>query len=271
MSAIAFANGSGEAGSSKQAPVLLSQAAVILSALALWQLVATSDIVSEQSMAAPGPVLGRLVELAGTSGLWEAVGATLAGWAIGLGLALTIALPLGILLGRSPFAFRSSRFVVDFLRTIPALGIIPLAALLFGTSRTTELVVVVPACVFPLLLQTIYGVRDVDPSVLETARSLRITFGDTMRRVIIPSATPFVATGLRIAAVMAMLLAISVELLVLVPGVGRELARAQQNGAVVDVYAYTLIAGLMGYLVVLGFSSLERRVIHWHPSQRRSA
>jgi ABC-type nitrate/sulfonate/bicarbonate transport system permease component len=252
-------------------PTPVTQALVLVGLVVVWQLVDAVGVVSAQALSGPVEVARALAGLLSSSAVWTEIGQTLTGWSIGLSVATAVAVPLGMLLGASSPAYRSSRFVIDFLRTIPALGIIPLASLLYGSTRSTELLIVIPACLWPLLLQTIYGVRDVDPVALESARSFRLGRRRTLTRVVLPSATPFIATGLRIAAVIGMLLAISVELLVRVPGVGNGLARAQGNAATDDVYAYTVIAGLMGLVVVLVFARVERALIHWHPSQRSSS
>lgn len=249
-------------------PALVSQVLVVAAALGAWSWLAASDMVSDTALAGSVESFRRLYDLLGTSEPWTAVGQTLTAWSIGLAAATAVAIPLGLLLGRSTFAYRSSRFTIDFLRTIPALGLIPLAALVYGASRDTVLVIVIPACIWPLLLQTIYGVRDTDPLAIETARSYGLNRWSILRRIVLPSAMPYIATGVRLSAIIAMLLAIAVELLVLVPGVGSLIAVAQRNGETVDVFAYTLLAGFLGLAVVLLFGRLERRVIAWHPSVR---
>ena len=249
-------------------PALVSQVAAVAAALAVWSWLAATDTVSDTALAGSVESFARLAELLGTPEPWNAIGQTLTAWSISLAVALAVAIPLGLLLGRSTLAYRSSRFTIDFLRTIPALGLIPLAALVYGASREAVLIIVVPACIWPLLLQTIYGVRDTDPVAVETARSYGLGRWSILGRVVLPSALPYIATGVRLSAIIAMLLAISVELLVLVPGVGSLIAVAQRNGETVDVYAFTLLAGFLGLAVVLLFSRVERRVIAWHPSVR---
>lgn len=249
-------------------PALASQVSAVAAVLAVWSWLAVTDQVSDTALAGSVESFARLAGVLGTSESWTAIGQTLTVWSISLAVALAVAVPLGLLLGRSTLAYRSSRFTIDFLRTIPALGLIPLAALVYGASREAVLIIVIPACVWPLLLQTIYGVRDTDPVAVETARSYGLGRWSILGRVVLPSALPYIATGVRLSAIIAMLLAISVELLVLVPGVGSLIAVAQRNGETVDVYAYTLLAGFLGLAVVLLFSRLERRVIGWHPSVR---
>lgn len=241
---------------------------MITGIIVLWQLIDQFDLVSAQALAGPLATAEALFGMLAGGQLWVEMGQTLTGWSIGLLVAVAVSVPLGVLLGSSTLAYRSSRFLIDFTRTIPVLGIIPLATLMYGSSRSTELFLVIPACIWPLLLQTIYGVRDVDPVALETARSFRLGRMRTLSKVVIPSAMPFIATGLRISAIIGMLVAISVELLVRVPGLGSGLARAQGNGATADVYAYTLVASLLGLAVVIVFARIEKALIGWHPSQR---
>ncbi len=249
-------------------PALASQVAAVAVVLAAWSWLAVTDRVSDSALAGSMESFVRLVEVLGASGTWTAIAETLTAWSISLAVALVVAIPLGLLLGRSTLAYRSSRFTIDFLRTIPALGLIPLAALVYGASREAVLIIVIPACIWPLLLQTIYGVRDTDPLAIETARSFGLGRRSILGRIVLPGAMPYIATGVRLSAIIAMLLVISVELLVLVPGVGSLIAVAQRNGETVDVYAYTLLAGFLGLAVVLVFRALERRVIAWHPSVR---
>lgn len=249
-------------------PAPVSQVAAVAAILAVWSWLAATDQVSDSALAGSVESFARLAEVLGTSESWAAIGQTLTAWSISLAVALAVAVPLGLLLGRSRLAYRSSRFTIDFLRTIPALGLIPLAALVYGASREAVLIIVIPACIWPLLLQTIYGVRDTDPLAIETAHSYGLGRRSILGRVVLPSAMPYIATGVRLSAIIAMLLVISVELLVLVPGVGSLIAVAQRNGETVDVYAYTLLAGFLGLAVVLLFTALERRVIAWHPSVR---
>ncbi len=243
-------------------------ALVLLSPLALWQAARLADVVSESALPAPLATLERLVALLGTTDTWVAIGQTLLGWGISLAAAIAIAVPLGITLGLSRFWRGSTLFPVEFLRTVPPLAYIPLAAILFNTDRNAELLLVIPACCWPLLVHTVEGVRDVDPLMLETARSYRLGRHRRIVGVVLPSSLPFLGTGLRIAATTGMLLAIGAELLLGVPGLGAQLARAQAGAAVTDVYAYTIIAALLGLAVTLAFDRVERRIGGWHPSRR---
>ena len=106
-----------------------------------------------------------------TSGFWAAVGNTLQGWALGLGIAALIAIPAGILIGSSRLLYRALRGVIEFLRPIPSVALIPLAVLVYGSGLESKVFLAAFAATWPLLMQTLYGVQDVDPVATDTARS----------------------------------------------------------------------------------------------------
>jgi ABC-type nitrate/sulfonate/bicarbonate transport system permease component len=204
-----------------------------------------------------------------TAAFWHAIGATMETWAIGLGLAIAIAIPLGILIGTTPPVYHSLRFVIDFLRPIPSIALIPLFIIVFGVTLRLNVYLVTIASFWPLLFQTMYGVQDVDPVARDTARAYGL--GPTMRFffVYVPGATPYIATGLRLAASYALLTAIGAELIVGgIPGIGSLIFRAQQSGNAQAQWALIVASGLIGLGIAFCFSWLEKRTLRWHPSQR---
>jgi ABC-type nitrate/sulfonate/bicarbonate transport system permease component len=140
--------------------------------------------------------------------------------------------------------------------------------LLFGTEPKSTLLLVVYASFWQVLVQVLYGVRDVDPVARETARSYRFSALTTVRTVTWPTALPYIATGFRLAASVALILEITGELIIGTSGLGRSIAVAQSSGAVAPMYALVVVAGLIGVVVNLLARVLERRVLRWHPSVR---
>jgi ABC-type nitrate/sulfonate/bicarbonate transport system permease component len=161
--------------------------------------------------------------------------------------------------------------VIEFLRPVPSVALIPLAILVYCTGLTSKVFLVAFASTWPLLIQTIYGARDLDPVQLETARSFRIRRHDRILRVTLMGAVPYIATGLRIASATALILAITAELIIGSPGIGRSINIARQGGAVAEMYALIATTGLLGWALNSLFAIGERRVLHWHPSQRKAA
>jgi ABC-type nitrate/sulfonate/bicarbonate transport system permease component len=219
----------------------------------------------------PSLALQTLLAELGSAGFWGAVGHTLQGWGYGLLLAVVLAVPLGMAIGSSDLAYRAVRVPLEFLRPIPAVALIPLAVLVYGTGLTSKLFLVVFASFWPLFVQTLYGMRDIDPVSLEAARSYGLGRLDRMRYVVLPSTLPYVATGLRISSAVALILAVTAELVIGAPGLGREIEVARVGGDNRLMYALIIATGGLGLLVNSAFGRAERRLLHWHPSQRRLA
>ncbi|MDI6028068.1 ABC transporter permease subunit [Corticibacterium sp. UT-5YL-CI-8] len=237
----------------------------------IWEVTARSGLVGAEVLPPLGPTLGKIGELIALGDIPARAGETLGGWAISLAIATVVAIPFGVLVGSSDFAYRSTRLIVDALRSVPPLGLIPLALLLFGARRYTELMVTVPTMLWPIMLQVAYGIRDIDPMTLETSRSMRLSRRVLYTQVIFPAILPYLMTGLRLASIMGLLLCIGVEVLTLVPGVGSAIAIAQSVGAVLDVYAYTLVAIGLGVAMTALAYAVERAVVPWKASSRRAS
>lgn len=260
-----------EPGPSRRAAVTLaSQIAAVLAFLALWQSVATRGSLAS-SLPTPGETASALVALAGTAEFWAAVGDTLTSVGLGLAISLVVALPLGLLIGSGRFAFLSTRFTIDVLRTIPPVTLVPLVLLLYGPTLRYTLLLIVFGTIWPLLLQAIYAVREVDPVARDMARAYRLGPLLRFRALLVPSSLPFLVTGLRIAATIALLLSVTAELLGNAPGLGNEILLAQTNGLVPQVYAYVLVTALVGLAINGVLLVLQRRLLFWHGDFRRNA
>jgi ABC-type nitrate/sulfonate/bicarbonate transport system permease component len=215
--------------------------------------------------------VAELVRQLGDGGFWSAVASTLVGWAIGLGLAAAVAIPTGIVVGSTPLLYRALRVPIEFLRPIPSVALIPLAILVYGTGMQSKVFLIVFASFWPLLVQTLYGVQDVDPVAQDTARSFGFPRSQRLLRVTLPSAVPYIATGLRLASTVALILAVTAELVIGSPGLGREINLAQSGGAAELMYALIIVTGLMGWGLNALFARGERRLLHWHVSHRPRA
>jgi ABC-type nitrate/sulfonate/bicarbonate transport system permease component len=147
-------------------------------------------------------------------------------------------------------------------------ALIPLAVLVFGTQLPNKIFLVTFACFWPLLFQAIYGVQDVDPVAEDTARAFGFNRLQRLYMVTLPSAAPYLATGLRLASSVALILAVTSELVVGVPGLGRSINVAQSSGDYASMYALIAVAGMLGILLNATFRRVERRALRWHPAQR---
>lgn len=209
-------------------------------------------------------VVADLWELLPTGTFWSSVLDTLQGWAIGLGLATAAAVPIGLLLGTSTFAYRGTRVIVEVLRPVPSVALIPLAILVFDRGLVTKVFLVGFGAFWPVLVHTTYGARGTEPLALATARAFRIPRLTTFVKVVLPSALPSIATGVRIASAFALMIAVTVEIVIGAPGLGQQIVLSQSGGDPARMYVYVLATGLVGLAIALVFGRVERRLMAPH-------
>ncbi|MGH3246987.1 MAG: ABC transporter permease [Trebonia sp.] len=244
---------------------LAGQLVFIVGVLCVWILAYATGFISSEALPSPWAVLRDLVDGLGTSVFWDGVGNTLEPAAVGLLAAVVIGVPVGLVTGTYRFAERSARLPIEFGRAFPVIAILPVMLLIMGPTLTMKAVVVFIACVFPLVIQAQYGARSVSEAVAETVRSYRVPRLLRFRKVVLPAATPSVMTGIRLASTMAVLVAVGVEILTTVPGIGQQLAQAQQDDNPAVAYAYIVTAGVIGYAATRLSELAEARALAWRP------
>jgi ABC-type nitrate/sulfonate/bicarbonate transport system permease component len=246
---------------------LLGLLGLVLFALVL-ELLPRTGLVSKDYFPPFSTMIRALVDEAGNASFWTAVRDTVVAWGVGLAIALVAGIAVGVLLGSVEVLRRITASTVEFLRPVPSVALIPLAVLVFGLGLESTLLLVVYASFWQVLIQVIYGVHDVDPVARDTARSYQLGRWAQLRYLVWPTALPYVMTGVRLAAAVALILAVTAELIIGSPGLGHEIAVAQSSGAVPLVYALVIVTGLLGVIVNLAARALERRTLSWHSSLR---
>ena len=237
--------------------------------LALLQLLTASGLLGRHFPTVVA-VAQSLAEQIGTQVFWDRVVETLTAWAAGFLIAAVLAVPAGLVIAANRLVFRSTRLLIDFLRPIPPVAVLPLAVLLMGTGTEMKIYLVAFSAVFPILFQTMYGVQDVDPVTRDTTRAYGLSNWQQYRHVVLPSATPYIATGLRLAATIALVVTVATELIVGSSGLGYGINQVRYADDVPAMYALIFVTGLIGWLITIGFSALEKRVLHWHHSHRET-
>jgi ABC-type nitrate/sulfonate/bicarbonate transport system permease component len=248
----------------------LWQLACFVVVLTLWALVSGLGLISAEALPSPAAVLRSFLHIVATSEFWQAVGDTLRGAVVGLAFAIAIGVPLGLITGTYAAAEQSSRLLVDFLRSFPIIALLPVFLLIEGSTPNMKATVVFIACLFPVFLQAQYGARSVSPMIAETIRSYRIPRLLRFARVIVPSATPSIMTGVRLAATTSVLVAIGVEILSTLPGIGHEVTQEQQAGNSATAFAYIFVSGLLGYGINRGSELVESVLLRWRPPAQAS-
>ncbi len=244
---------------------------VVIGVLALWEIVVRAGILSDSQFPPMTATFAELFQLVQTGDFWMAVYNTMQGWALGLGIAVVLAIPIGIVIGSSRLLHRATRVIIEFLRPIPSVALIPLAVLVYGTGLESKVFLAAFACFWPMLIQTLYGVQDIDPVATDTARAYGLRRLETLWRVKLPSAVPYIATGVRISSAVALILAVTAELVIGAEGLGRSINVARSGGALELMYALIITTGLLGWMLNILMTRGERRVLRWHPSQREVA
>jgi NitT/TauT family transport system permease protein len=229
--------------------------------LALW-----AGRVPPATFPLPTSVLASAADLVRNSSFLASVGSTMEVWAEAMVLTVIIGVAAGLVLGTLPWAEPLLRPVIEFVRPVPAIVLVPLVLLIIQDDQRTEIAVVVFGSVWPVLINTIYGVRSVEPLATETLRSFGFSPLAVVRLVSLPSAAPFIATGVRVAASFAFVIAVAVELIGTgMAGIGA-FASQEENGAanLSVMIAIAVWAGLIGLAVNYVFATAEHRLFRWH-------
>jgi ABC-type nitrate/sulfonate/bicarbonate transport system permease component len=234
---------------------------LMLEAITLW-------VVDSVYVPRPSEVFLSLGELLRAGLLVEATGQTVRTFTIGLLLAAAMGVTAGVVLGASRRTFDFFRLVIEFLRPLPSVALIPFVILIFGVGSTATITMVTYASFWPILFNTYYGVRDADPVAVDTARNFGLRRPAVLRRVLLPMAATNIAAGIRISAAIALILTITVELITSSGGLGYFIVRMQTAIRVEDMYAGIFAVGLLGYVVNLLVRALESRIVFWKTDAR---
>jgi ABC-type nitrate/sulfonate/bicarbonate transport system permease component len=237
-------------------------------AVAIWQILTVTKVLDPVAVPPASETLRTLGPSLETGRLWQGVIETLEGTAIGFGVGAVAGVLAGTLIGLNDIAYRSCFLVIEFLKTIPVIAVLPLAVLLFGTTLQMKVLLVTFGVFFPVLMQTIYGVRTIDPVVRDTGRVFGLGAWARFRSITIPTAAPYIATGLRLAAAAALLLDVLSEIVAGGSGIGLQIMEGQEAGDISYSYAMILLVGTIGVILVVGLTAIERRLLAWHEIYR---
>ncbi|MFD1210879.1 ABC transporter permease [Arthrobacter sp. GCM10027362] len=244
-------------------------AGTVVAVFAVWELLARTGAFPPGSIPPGSSVLGEFVTQLGMGEFWQTLWNTVSVALTGLLLIVLIASPLALLIGLVRPVQESVWFVTEFLKPIPPVALIPLGLLLWGPSPGMKLFLIVFGAIWPLLTQLIYGLKEINGVSADMARSYRLGRWLTISRLVVPSILPFALTGLRVSASIAVIVAVVTEMVGGAAGLGQSIVVAQSAGALAEMYALILAAGLLGLLINAAFRGLEKPLLFWHPSVRQ--
>jgi NitT/TauT family transport system permease protein len=231
--------------------------------IATWWIV----VVQTESVIFPTPlqVVTGTLELAADGTLWEHISSSLLRVGAGFGLAIIVAIPLGLWMGRVDMAFITLNPVFQILRPISPIAWIPLAILWFGVGNVSPIFLIFIASVFPMIVQTAAGVHTIERRYLRAAENFGVSRFTLFRRVIIPAVLPEIIVGMRITFGVAWLVVVAAEMIALRSGLGYLIMDSRNAGNRYDlVIAAMIIIGIIG-LLLDGLTRLLERLksVRW--------
>jgi len=215
------------------------------------------------SVPAPSAVLRALAEGVSSGTLSGEVGTTLESYAEGLGLAIAAGIVLGLVIGSSRTLLEASSIVIEFLRPIPAVALIPLAIMVFGLGLPMRRFVIAYAALWPILINTLYGARGADRVLHDVARTSGVTRLGRLVSVTFPAALPSIATGIRVSASLALLVGVTAEFVTGTEGIGSYMQRQQLAYQLPELYAAIVVTGFLGYAINVALRRAERHFLFW--------
>lgn len=200
--------------------------------------------------------LQALIDVVQVERTWGHIGASLQRVGVGLGLAFSVGVPAGLLIGRIAWLDRASSTAIQFFRMISPLSWMPIAVMVLGIGDAPIYFLLAVSAVWPILLSTAEGVRSVDRRWIEMARSLGATEAEVLRHVVIPAVAAHVVTGLRLGLGVAWIVLVPAEMLGVRAGLGYAILDARDRLAYPELMAIILLIGCLGWAM----DTLIRRV-----------
>jgi sulfonate transport system permease protein len=230
----------------------------------LWEAAARFGLIAPHVLPAPSRVLETAVDMARTGDLFVHLGVSLLRAAVGFVIGGSIGLVLGIVVGFSPLAQALLDRSVQMVRAIPFLAMLPLVIVWFGVGEVAKIFLVALAVLFPVYINTMLGIRQIDPKLMELAKVIGLSRSAIVRRIIVPGAMPSILTGVRYALAHAWLALVIAETLATTKGIGFLAMDAREflntNVILLTVIVYAIIGVVADGLVRL----LEARFLSWH-------
>lgn len=235
----------------------------VLTVLLLWELICRAGLVNPLLLPAPSqiaPVLGKIIADGSFLG---PLGQTMAMLTIGYGAACVLGIALGLLLGCSDVAYGLLEPLIEVVRPIPKPALIPAMVVFLGIGAGMKITIVAVAAMFPVLINTLQGVRGVDPVLLGTARTLGCSRAATIWKIILPASLPMILTGMRVSLGMGLVLVILAEMLTAESGIGFLILDMQRSFQVRPMYAWIVILAVVGLILNAAFELAEDRAVPW--------
>ncbi len=231
--------------------------------LFIWELLPAFGIINRTFLSPPSEVLAALIRLLVSGELWMHTSISLKRALTGFGLAVITMIPLGFLMGWYRGFEDISDGLVQALRQVSSLSLFPVFLLFFGIGEISKIAVIFWGTQWPILLNTINGVKSVDPILIKSARSMGSNDYSIFKKVVLPSSLPSIITGLRLGATHAILVLVAAEMIGATSGLGYSIRNWEYNFMIPEMYAAIITLAVLGLITNYLLIWIEKRIIKW--------
>lgn len=245
--------------------------AVLVLLLVLWEGASRAALVNQIYVPPVTKIASELWRLLMNGELVHHLGASAVRFAFGYGLAVVLGLGIGLLMGYFRAGYLLLEPLIELLRPLPPPAIIPIAILFLGIENQMKVFVITFACFFPIVVNTIQGIAGVDRVLLDTARTFGLTTREIIWKIVLPSASPNIVAGMRIALAIALILTVISEMVASNDGIGFMILDMERAFRIPEMYAGIFTLMVVGYLLNRLFVVFESRTLAWYFGQSRRA
>jgi ABC-type nitrate/sulfonate/bicarbonate transport system permease component len=245
--------------------------AVLLLLLALWEGASRAGLVNQFYMPPVTRIASELWRLLLNGELLGHLGTSAVRFGLGYVIAVALGLGIGLVMGYFRAGYLLLEPLIELLRPLPPPAIIPIAILFLGIENQMKVSVIAFACFFPIVVNTVQGVAGVDRVLLDTARTFGLTTREILWKIVLPSASPSIVAGMRIALAIALILTVIAEFVGFTDGIGGFILDMERSFRVPEMWAGVFTLMVVGYLLNRLFVIFESRTLAWYFGQSRRA
>lgn len=236
----------------------------IAALLALWELASALEWVHPLSLPRMSSIVASLVGLVFSGEILVQLGASLYRMFAGYFIGIVLGVGIGLAMGAFRTMYNLLEPITEVLRPIPSPAYVPIAILFLGIDDEMKIFMIAFSSFFPVLLNTYSGVRSVDPVQIQTARTFGVPRGKLLRQIVLPSAAPYIFTGMRVSLAVALIVMVISEMVAASNGIGYFILAAQRGFKIKEMFAGVVTLALIGYLLNRIFLAIENKVLAWH-------
>jgi ABC-type nitrate/sulfonate/bicarbonate transport system permease component len=242
---------------------------VVFLSLLIWEYISRNGIVSGLFLPPASKIIITFFDLITTREFIAHIIYSISRMMAGYTIAVFLGVFLGVFMGSWRRLYNSFEPIIEFLRPIPSIAILPIAILFLGIGNPMKIFIIVYASIWPILINTIDGIKNVDPIQIDTGKVFGLSGAKIIYKIKIPNASPYILSGMRVSLALALILTITAEMVAGVNGLGFYILISQRSFRIPEMYAGVITISLLGYLLNKLFLILEYKFMRWHKESTR--